>query len=279
MNLAAYVSRKSRPGSFRRFSSPRNRLGAFLSRPEASHIGLYFLFGERDGSPKPVAYVGQTEDLPTRLRSHHANRDFWTTGVAIISRTHSFTQAHLRYLEWLSIREAQLVGRYQLENGNDGAKPFVPEPMEADVLDCFETASVLLATLGFPIFEPPAGRLTAERREVFLCRGPNADAKGAPVDDGFVVFKGSITRRQPVASAADFGPWIEELVKSGVLEPVTPEQCRLKQDYVVNSPSYAAALVLARHANGWQEWKLPDGRTLHDVYRASSESERQASQS
>ena len=86
-----------------------------------------------------------------------------------------------------------------------------------------------------------------------------------------MVFTGSITRRTPVPSAADFVPWLQRLCDSGVLEPINDDEFRLTQDYVVNSPSYAAALVLARRANGWLEWKREDGMTLHDVYRADAE--------
>jgi hypothetical protein len=92
------------------------------------------------------------------------------------------------------------------------------------------------------------------------------------VEDGFVVLAGSKTRRKPVDSAQRFLPWLTQLQESGILEPINDEECRLTQDFVVNSPSYAAALVLARHANGWSEWKREDGTTLHDVYRAGAES-------
>lgn len=252
---------------------PRAKLASFFARRECEHIGVYFLFGEREESAKPAVYVGQTEDLKSRLKKHHADKEFWTSAVVVISRTQSFTQAHLRYLEWWSIKAIEEAKRFSLENGNGGAKPYVPEPLEADVIDAFGTATVLLATLGFPVFEPAAGRNKSSSREVFYCRGPNADARGALVDEGFVVFAGSKTRRNPPPASLKFSTWIEELIEDKVLEVINDEELRLTQDYVVNSPSYAAALVLARHSNGWNEWKRSDGKTLHDVYRATAEEE------
>jgi hypothetical protein len=250
---------------------PRTRLEEFNARRESEQIGVYFLFGDREESVKPVVYIGQTEDLPGRLRYHNANREFWRTAAVVMSRTQSFTQAHIRYLEWLSIRTATEIGRFEIDNGNAGAKPFVTEPMEADVLDAFETMTVLLSTLGYPIFEPATGAGSeANRRQVFSCRGPLADGKGMMVDDGFVVLAGSLTRAEPVPSAEDFRPWLEELRNAGVLELVNHEQYRVTQDYVVSSPSYAASLVLARKSNGWQDWRLEDGRTLSDVYRTEN---------
>ncbi len=252
---------------------PRVKLSSFFSRRESEQIGVYFLFGDREESAKPVVYVGQTEDFKTRLKKHHADKEFWTTAVVVISRTQSFTQAHLRYLEWWSIKSIEEAKRYELENGNSGAKPFVPEPLEADVLDAFGTAEILLATLGFPVFEPAAGRSNTAGRDIFFCRGPNADARGALVEDGFVIFAGSKTRRHPPPASLKFGAWIEQLIAANVLEPINEDELRLTQDYIVNSPSYAAALVLARHSNGWSEWKRADGKTLHDVYRADVEEE------
>lgn len=252
---------------------PRSKLAEFFARRESEQIGVYFLFGEREESVKPVVYVGQTEDLKARLKKHHADKEFWTTAVVVISRTHTFTQAHLRYLEWWSIKGIEEAQRYELDNGNAGAKPYVPEPLEADVLDGYGTAAILVTTLGFPVFEPAVGRKPPIEREVFYCRGPNADARGALVDDGFVIFAGSKTRRKTPPASARFTPWIENLIQAKVLEPINDDELRLTQDYVVNSPSYAAALVLARHANGWNEWKRPDGKTLHDVYRATAEEE------
>lgn len=249
---------------------PRTRLAQFYERPESNEIGCYLLFGEKDESAKPVVYIGQTEDLVGRLKNHHANKEFWRTAVVITSRTQSFTQAHLRYLEWLSIQQATEAGRYALDNGNAGGKPFVPEPMEADVLDAFDTAGILIATLGFPVFEPAVSESAKKKLEVFYCNGPDAEGRGALVEDGFVVFKGSLTRREPVPSASDFIPWLEQLEASGVLEVANDQQYRLTQDYVVGSPSYAAALVLARNVNGWITWKRKDGTTLHDVYRVDT---------
>jgi len=38
-------------------------------------------------------------------------------------------------------------------------------------------------------------------------------------------------------------------------------------NYIFSTPSRAAAVVLAREANGWIEWKYEDGKTLDEVHR------------
>ena len=36
------------------------------------------------------------------------------------------------------------------------------------------------------------------------------------------------------------------------------------EDYIFTSPSLAAAIVMGRNANGLEEWKLKDGKTLKE---------------
>ena len=66
---------------------PRARLDRIMQRPELDHIGVYFLFGESDERAKPIAYVGQTEELRARLKYHHNSKEFWTKAVLLISKT------------------------------------------------------------------------------------------------------------------------------------------------------------------------------------------------
>ncbi len=252
---------------------PRTQLDRIARRPEIGHVAVYFLFGESDEQAKPIVYIGQTEDLATRLKSHNANKDFWRTAVLIVSKTHSFTQAHIRFLEWYCIARAREAGRYLLENGNEGSKPYIPEPMEADLMDAFETANTLIGTLGFPLFEPvtsTAGEATEE--ELYYCSGPDAEATGKLVEDGFVVLKGSKARLDVVPSAE--GTFVtssrRRLSESGILvEDGT--SLRFAEDYLFESPSGAAMAILGRTANGWTSWRNSNGKTLHELKRESAE--------
>jgi hypothetical protein len=248
---------------------PRARLDRIMRRAELDHIGIYLLFGESDERAKPVAYIGQTEDLRARLKKHHTEREFWTTAVFLISKTDSFTLAHIRYLEWYAIKQATEAGRYTLENGNSGSKPYITEPMEADVLDAFETGSILLSTLGFPIFEPVAGRSRPGSEQLtYYCTGPDAKGMGRVVEDGFVVLKDSTARAESVPSAPKYiATKRQAMVTSGVLVPDGNASLCFTEDYLFDSPSGGAMLVLGRSSNGWQDWKTADGRTLNDVER------------
>ena len=167
---------------------PRSELAVAKKRSELDHLAVYCLFGELENAAKPIVYIGQTEDARKRLDFHNGTKDFWRNAVLGISRTHSFTQAHLRYLEWYCITKAKEVNRFEVENDQIPSRPSVTEPMAADYLGAFQMLSLLICTLGFPVFEP------IHKGASFYCRGPDADACGELVEEGFVIRAGSIAR-------------------------------------------------------------------------------------
>jgi hypothetical protein len=245
---------------------PRAKIEEAISRPELAGVGLYFLFGESEAGGLPVAYIGEADDCCVRLKQHNKNKDFWNIAVAIVSRTGSFTKAHGKLLECIAIDKANIAGRYQLDNGNAGVEPNVPEWMQADVAEVFETAEVLLNTLGFPIFEPAVNR-AAEADSMFYCKRGGADARGVYNEEGFVVLKGSLARRETTPSSHDMvEPKRKELIGSGVLAPAK-DGYRFERDMAFSSPSAAAAIVSGGSANGWVEWRNAKGQTLDEVYR------------
>lgn len=254
-------------------SVPRTHLKEFYARPEAQYVGTYFLFGGDDDSSKPLAYIGQTEDLKQRLRMHDAKKEFWTRAVILVSRTHSFTQAHIKWLEWHSIAKATEAKRFKLENGNLASEPHVTEAIQADLHEIFDTGALLLQSLGYPIFQPligatPEGKADEGSEFEWLLKGPQANARAVLTADGIVVRAGSICRKQFAKSAED-NPVVkkrDELVANGILIP-KGESFVFTEDYAFKSPSGAASIVLARTANGWISWKNAKGKTLKEVKR------------
>ncbi|WP_197441600.1 DUF4357 domain-containing protein [Thalassoglobus neptunius] len=168
------------------------------------------------------------------------------------------------------MQRAKEVGRYTLENGQIPASSnYVPEPMEAELLDVFETISTLVSSLGYPVFEPISKPNRSS--EQFYCQGGGSDGKGQMVEDGFVVYAGSRARIQVAPSAtSSVIPQREKLISAGVLDEVEGEY-RFTEDYLFSSPSMAAAVVLGRSANGWVEWKNEHGKTLSEIHREGTE--------
>jgi hypothetical protein len=248
---------------------PRSQLADFLKMPEAQQVGVYFLMGELSEGGLPRAYIGQSGNVGTRLVQHNQGKDFWNRAMVVISLTNSLTQTHALFLEWFAIAQATKAGRYSLENGNTGARPHTPAPLEADCHEIHETAATLLATLGQPIFEPLTNAPTAKgEAELFYCKGSGADGVGEYTTEGFVVHKGSKGRAEIVASIQ--GTSNERLRNQLVLDGILAAQGGLlvfTRDHLFTSPSMAAMAVMGRSANGWIEWKTANGKTLDEVKR------------
>jgi len=251
---------------------PRSRLDEFARLAESSQVGVYFLFGAGTEADDPQVYIGQTGDLRTRLSDHDSKKPFWQRALVLVSRTNSLTQTHALFLEWHCLKLATEAGRYRVENRNAGSKPHTPAPLEADCLEIFETGSILLSTLGFPVFEP-LSQGAGKGDEIFHCTAAGSDGRGLLTDDGFVVLKGSVGRRANVPSFAGSSQerFRARLVEAGVMRE-DGDKVVFEKDHLFGSPSMAAVALLGRSANGWESWKAKDGRTLHQVRRGGQTS-------
>ena len=243
---------------------PRSRLDFMSSRDELKNVGIYFLMGSSDEEGKALLYVGEAEECLTRLKQQNTAKDFWNQALAVISKTRYFTKTHIKFLEYHCYQEAINAGRFVLENSTIPTQPFVPEAIQADLLDNFETIKILVSALGFPIFDHIK---KPSKKDILYCRGKDALAEGEYTEDGLIVFAGSICNLEETKTA---GPWVtgmrDKLKKSGILKR-EGNVYKFTSDYVFPSPSAAAVTVLGRGANGWTEWKYKNGKTLDEVKR------------
>lgn len=248
---------------------PRKLLAEFLKMPESKQVGVYYLVSNPEDGSEPQVYVGQSGDLQARLKGHDTQKDFWERALVLVSRTNSLTQTHALFLEWYSIQTIRDVDRYQDHNGNAGSRPYTPPPMEADCHEIFETGQVLLATLGHPMFD----RLIQtdnndEPKEYFYCRSGGVQGRGLYTEEGFVILAGSIGRKNHVPSiiGTSTANLRDKLLEDSVVKAVG-DSVIFNKDHLFRSPSTAAAAILGRTANGWQEWKDAEGKTLDAVKR------------
>ncbi|GJM33167.1 MAG: hypothetical protein DHS20C18_21680 [Saprospiraceae bacterium] len=245
---------------------PRNKLDYIGERDEVKNVGLYFLFGESTEKAKPVVYIGEAEECYTRLKQHNREKEFWNYALVIVSKINAFTKAHVKFLEHLAVKTAKEVNRFDTENGNVPTKSYIPEYMEADLLDSFDTIKILLSTLGFPIFDS-VNKKMVDKSEILHLATKSLKAEGDLIDDGFVVFKGSEARNHTTPSCHEYLINLRnKLLKDGIL---IEQDNRLKflEDYIFNSPSTAGGVILGRPSNGWTVWKNRDGKTLDELKR------------
>ncbi len=244
---------------------PRNKIQEVAKREMVHFTGVYFLFGTDEEENTPKVYIGEGEDCYKRISAHNRNKDFWSHCVVVITKTNEFTKTDGKFLEHYCLEYAQKIGRYKTDNDTGSKKPSLPESREHDLLDNFETIKILLATLGYPLFEEK--RKAKSTKELFYCKGKSAEAIGELTDDGFLILKGSKAILEEVPKVRK---WVtsqrDELLQSKVLKEANGF-LEFTEDQIFSSPSAAACVVLGRSANGWIEWKSKEGKTLDELKR------------
>jgi hypothetical protein len=146
---------------------------------------------------------------------------------------------------------------------------------EDQLEDIFETISLLLGSLGYPIFDSYRGEEAnavegSEDEEMLYCKRRDADAFGKFTKEGFIVYKGS---KLASTSTAGFekkielhNKKIENLVKQGVLAEEDGRYVFIK-DYPFNTPSAASGFISQCASNGWMDWKNKYNVTLDALKR------------
>lgn len=244
---------------------PRSKMNEATKRSEVSRPGLYFLFGKNGENSKPLVYIGQSRNCLDRIKTHDQKKDFWNYAVLIVSKTESFTQTHIEYLEELAIDKANQANRYALDNAVNPRKFKVPETLEADLLDNFDTIKILLSTLGFPLFDTIAKE--EKSKEILYCKGKEAFAEGEYLEDGFVVFKGAVASKDLTPGSSSTVRSLRAKLIGNKILIENGELYIFSDDYLFSSPSSAAAQILARNTNGWTAWKDKKGKTLDELKR------------
>lgn len=142
---------------------------------------------------------------------------------------------------------------------------------EADIADMEEFLVQMLLiypVVGVSVFQRPEA--AAAHGPILHLKAKGLSAQGYETADGFVVLAGSESPREHVESTHDYVVALRRhLIEQGLLTDAG-DRLRLVQDYTFSSPSTAAAVMLARTANGRIEWKDDQGRPLKEIQAAAA---------
>jgi|TARA_B100001057_G_scaffold406833_1_gene420384 hypothetical protein len=215
---------------------PRNRLDALKEWPETDKPGVYFLFEARLGDSKPMAYIGESENVAERLLSHDRKKEFWNEVVIFANKDDNLSKSHIKYLESRLESLAKKADRYQLENGNSPTQSSLSRSEREAMEELLEDIRLFLGTLGYPILEPliqssttqltnaPAPAPESPSNEEFTFTVHKLVARGVQTDEGFVLKKGSTASKTNTDSlSTKLVKLKEQLIADGRL--ITEDDC------------------------------------------------------
>lgn len=262
---------------------PRSKVDVAKIRENLNSPAVYVLATFTQDHSKPLVYIGETESFIQRLTTHNARMDFWEYAISFTSKTGFFTKTHVKYLEWLFYQNAIKASRCKINNSEQSKpkKSHLSESVEADLIDNFETISILISVLGLNLFQEVA----QDKKDdfIFECKsGKGQYGRGRYTEEGFVILKGAKCSVELSKTFQESSPpsirnvLIQDkiLLEKGIDNKSLDnfllgkgKYYELQEDFLFSSPSTAAQVVLGAPANGWTSWKLKDGKTLDEIYR------------
>ena len=251
---------------------PRSKVDVAKTRENLHSPAVYVLATLSQDHSKPEIYIGETESFIQRLSTHNARMEFWEYAISFTSRIGFFTKTHVKYLEWLFYQKATKANRSKIRNSDQSKpkKPHLSESVEADLIDNFETISILISVLGLNIFQEAAQGGVDDL--IFECKKTKGQyGQGKYTKEGFVIFKGA-------KCSIELSKTFEEKAPASIRNILIQDKILLKkesyyelqEDYVFSSPSTAAQVILGSPVNGWTSWKLKNGKTLDEIYRKNN---------
>ncbi|HOZ22763.1 MAG TPA: GIY-YIG nuclease family protein [bacterium] len=242
---------------------PRSLYSEARKRPELKRTGIYILWGPAESGKLPRVYVGEGDQVLSRLDQHAKSKDFWTHACVFISKDQNLNKAHVQHLESRLVSLASGAKRSELDNGNAPQKPSLSEADAMDAEAYLDDLLLCLPILGVNFFEKP--RPGGGGRHKLWLKGRGVEACGFDSPEGFVVLEGSMAAREEVASIHQYLSILRAaLLQNGVLTD-DGTTYRVTQDYTFSSPSTAGGVILGRSTNGRTEWKDKSGHSLKDL--------------
>lgn len=233
-----------------------------------SFDGVYILVDSLR-KEKPEIYIGKG-DIESRIYSHNREKDFWTMVFAIRLKDETgFNDAHNNYLEYYFIKKAKNLNLSIMKENKQVPKcPNFTEEMLSEIECYIQTIENLLSTLGLKCFQP-LEEVNQNKKNILICSDNYGSyGQGEYTEEGFLLYKNAKCKIKLHKGTKKI-PMREEMISSGQLKK-KGNYYILQENKLFSSVSSAATIILARNANGWDEWKTKDGKTLDDLERKHS---------
>jgi hypothetical protein len=125
----------------------------YRNRKELNQAGIYILFGYQEEDDLPTLYIGQGDGVRNRIESHEKNKVFWDKVLVFVSSNGGLNRAHITWLEWALIQQAQITGRCKLDNNATPNEPILTESEKADTQEFLNEILSILPLVEIRVFE------------------------------------------------------------------------------------------------------------------------------
>ncbi|WP_339898485.1 GIY-YIG nuclease family protein [uncultured Gilvimarinus sp.] len=241
-------------------AAPRTEMSDLLRRDELNSPGFYLLTGVDPESGDGTIYVGEAENVSTRLKGH-ATKDFWNAVTVFVSKDENLTKAHIRYLEGVLIDKANTNSNSIVMNSvGSGAR--LPESDAAEMDVFLEKCLQLLPVLGISDFNEKLDQVS-ESKDLLYCKIKGFTATGKRTANGFIIFSGSQAVLEHRPSAVNSRKKREQLIVKGLLLQEN-DHFVFAKDIEFGSPSTAATVVRGGATNGLTAWRNSKGVSLKE---------------
>lgn len=252
-------------------SAPRTRLENALKRDELKKTGVYILFGTPLDSDVPKVYVGEGDDISTRLSSHSRDEEkaFWERFIAVTSKDMNLTKAHVKYLEGRLISLLKDAKKSTLANKTEPSFDRLPEADISDMETFLDELQLVLPVIGVDFFRRPIIREKAETNETahetplfsLTHQRKGIQATAEEVDGEFVLLTGS---KGDLNEATSFNEKLKSLrdqsIETGRIKKIENNGFEVLEPIAFTSPSAAAVFLFGTSRNGRTDW-LVDGKS------------------
>ncbi|MEA4888887.1 MAG: GIY-YIG nuclease family protein [Clostridiaceae bacterium] len=243
------------------YKIPRIMIKQCNDRPELSNPGIYFLFGSDLAADMPLIYIGESEDIVSRLKQHIEEKDFWNEAIIFLSKDDHLNKAHIKYLENIFHEIARKSARYKIVNNNIPKKSIISESERAELEEFVYNAKIIVNILGHKVFEELlVARINKNENvnanEIFYIKSKSKDisARGQYSSEGFVVYKGStISPSESKSIPAGARKLRLRLSSNGKIV-----DNKFIEDTLFSSPSAASDCILGYNSSGPQNWNVTD---------------------
>lgn len=228
------------------------------------------MFGDSEETGNDAVYIGEAEQVASRVQQHLLGKDFWNEVVCFTNKDENLTKAHVKYLESRLVELTKQAKRYELDNGNQTPQTTLPRG-DKDVMEEFiANVRILIGALGFKLLEPLVSSKNISEPtqdqhvedDTFTLKAKKFSAFAKQTNEGIVVLSGSQASTTANASLSNGYTKVRAaLIEKGKMF-AQDGKLVLTEDVLFASPSQAAAVLLGYPCSGPDYWLDENGVSL-----------------